>query len=348
MILIASLAVSLFFLYLAGPTILEKVVLADFHFDIDHRLKYRPGVTNEDGVFPPTPASDYTDGDINIVFLGDSFTYGAGLDDLKDAFPFLVGEILQARYPQKRFNVVNFAWPSSSPVLQLRQLLQIGRKYKPDIIITCFDMTDFDNDIVYTDMLMEQGQDKRLPLNIFQALWLRFGQLFGVDDPGPWLKNQFCFSGSDQTQGMTPARCVSESKYAEYWFMAQPLSDSRPCFALTWQAITDSWRLAGQMGASYALFILPRYQQYNRRECPGDPKKHQVPESDDYLFEVFRYFEEKQADASFPIHSLLDDFQYSGEQPTVFEDDFHFNKTGHKIAAQAIARHLIAAGLLPN
>ena len=71
-----------------------------------------------------------------------------------------------------------------------------------------------------------------------------------------------------------------------------------------------------ELGARYVLFVMPRYQQYNRAEAPGDPEKREFPESDQYVLEPFRWFEKQARTVSFPIHSLLDAFRRSGVFPT--------------------------------
>ena len=37
-------------------------------------------------------------------------------------------------------------------------------------------------------------------------------------------------------------------------------------------------RVARQMGARYAMFVLPRYQQYDPRESPRDPERRVFPD----------------------------------------------------------------------
>jgi lysophospholipase L1-like esterase len=362
---VASLALCLAILAWAGPFILGNFVVPDYHLDVDHRPQPNGFESNEDAIWPKAAASTYSAESFNIVFLGDSFTWGSGVG-LAKAFPALVRNLLQKARPALKLRVLNFGWVSSGPVTQLRQLREIGAKYHPRLIVQAFDMTDFDDDLHAAASLreIEEGIKQRPGaksgsvvgrLTIFRAMLLRLGFAIGVADFPVWMLNGLAFEVPDSWRTRVSAlrrsgRPISPANPggAQYWFMFQPLEASEPYFQTSWKAIEQTAALARQWGAGYVLFILPRYQQYNRRESPADPKKSQVPADDRYLFEVFRWFEKQAATVAFPIHSLLPDFRNSGAFPTVGYDDFHFNETGHAIAAGAIVRHLLEDGLIPT
>lgn len=56
--------------------------------------------------------------------------------------------------------------------------------------------------------------------------------------------------------------------------------------------------------------------------------------------EPFRFFDEVRPSKPYPIYSLLEDFRANTEFPTCFEDDPHWNATGHRVAARALMRYL--------
>ena len=72
------------------------------------------------------------------------------------------------------------------------------------------------------------------------------------------------------------------------------------------------------------------------------------PTSPRYIYEPFRYFAEMSSSAPFPIHSLLPDFQNSSDKDLTWAEDPHYNEAGHRLAAEAITRYLVADGLLAN
>jgi len=331
LLFMASTAIGLVLLAFAGPFILGGIVLPQHFFDVDHRATYDPGKINRDGVQPDIPPKDYQKEDFNIIFLGDSFTYGERLDQLNQSFPFLVEKLLQARYPDKRVRAINFGWRASGPVLQYRQLFQIGEKYKPDLIVQSFDMTDFGNDIEHLSRLREANADDPGKISIFRAMKVRFSMFFGKRDMGQWLLDQLkgeVFKTFDWPGDLF------------YFHMWQPLEKSEPDFRITWKTLLDTNELAGKMGAKYVLFILPRCQQYNPIECPAPNEIYLIPEFGPYLWEPFKYFENQSKTAPFPIHSLLETFMNSGVSPTVFPTDPHYNEAGHRVAAKAIAEFI--------
>lgn len=340
LLMIASVAVCAGALHLCEPLLLERLVFPLYNVDIDHRMKPEPGFLNEDGVQPDVPARDYREEDFNIVFLGDSFTFGFLVEPKELAFPFQVGRLLATEVPELHVRVVNFGWVSSSPVVQLRQLRQIGRKYKPDLVVQAFDMTDFGDDLIYLQALRQGGGPDPAQLNIFRALEVRLGLFLGVPDFRRWI--------ADQVVRMPTDGESFESMPRHYFPLAAPLRETEIFLEPTWTALGHTHRLAGELGAGYALFILPRCQQYHREECPDVQETDPFPESDEYIYEVFEYFDDQARTAPFPVHSLLEDFRNSGVSPTVFDDDIHYNAAGHGVAARAMARHLLESGLLPS
>ena len=333
---LASLTAALFVVYLAGPLILGALVGPLYDLDVDHRPRAFPGVANEDGVKPDRPASSYTSEQFNIVFLGDSFTAGEGLSEGEEPFPAHLERLLVGRSPEVR--VANFGYLSSSPVLQERQLKQLGERYAPDLVLQAFDMSDFKDDLHYTELL----GDRRTPrdANIFRVMELRFSLALGVADFRHWWWEQLRFVDE------TPVKGWMYTEKDRFFAMKQPLESSRPLLATTWAAILGAHEEAERLGAGYALFVLPRYQHFNAAECPEDWETPWFEGTEGYLDEPFRYFEEQGEAAAFPVHSLLDAFRESGVFPVVLPDDPHYNATGHRVAAEALVGLLEGDGLL--
>ncbi len=327
-------------LWLAGPLIMSQVVMPGHHPDIDHRMTHEPGTTNKDGVRPDVPPEKYRKSDFVIIFIGDSYTYGDKVEFTK-AFPAVVEERLKAMLPGRSVRVVNFGWVSSSPLLQYRQLKEIGHKYKPDLVVQSLDMTDIYDDLVYWTALGKSLTVDARDISIFEAMLTQFSKYFGVDDFIHWIAAKMEIS--------LPGSLGIKDPYKERFFhLARPLSETRVHYERTWGWISKAYLYSKDMGARFALFILPRYQQYNKEECPKDWEKKEWPQSDKYLMEPFKFFAEKARSAPFPVHSLLDAFLASKEPYTVFDDDPHYDDPGHRVAAGAMVRHLHKSGLLPR
>jgi hypothetical protein len=330
-LLITTSALVVGLLWLAGPGLLPRIV-PSYNLDLDHRPKPFDETlkTNEDGIVSPRGPGDFRPEDFNIVFLGDSFTQGIRAPY---AFPAVVETLLTARVPARRFRVANFGWTSSSPVLQVRQLLDIGAKYKPKLVVQCFDMTDFHDDLKYTHWFRERGIEP-VQISIFHVGWAAFSRALGVADYAAWLRSQWRWGEQDERDRPRP----------RYFAVGQPLERTAPLLQTSWEGILATRAVAQDLGAEYVLVILPRYQQFNKRESPADWETD-WPAWDDYILEPFEYFRRQAATAPFPIHSLLEAFQTSGVFPVCFADDPHWNEAGHHIAARAITEFLVRDGI---
>ena len=341
-----SAVISLGLVWLAGPTIVSRFVLSGMQADIDHRPLPKKGRFNADGIQPDLPAARYDVGGFNILFVGDSFTAGASLNDTSKSFAFVTQDLLRERFPDRQIRVANFGWISASPLLQLRQLRDIGARYNPDLIVQAIDMTDFHDDLSYHAELGGNPRGETSTVSIFHITNKRVGKALGVDDYQCW------FAGMLRLYPGVPPRCQYLRVIADdrYFYLHQPLEESESCFDFTWAILQDTNAFATSLGARYEVFVLPRYQQYDPTECPHDWEKAEIASTiqagGPHLYAPFAYFEARALSAPFPIHSLLDDFRDSEERPTVFRDDPHYNEAGHRIAAEAIVRYLIADGVL--
>lgn len=338
---LASAAIVLAFVYwVAGPLILRHIVLPTYNLTVDHRPRPRPEYRNKDGVYPwNIPAEEYTDEEFILFFTGDSMTRGERLMPF-NAFPEKARLVLEARWPDRKVRAVNGGWDSSSPILQLRQLMQLAPRYRPDIIVQAFDMTDFHDDVHYDQRLRELKFRESTELSIFQAMYIRLSLMAGLDRLGPWLLRHFVATapsdGSDRDE---------LGNVTQLFAMLQSLDESRPALELSWTTILRTHEFARSIGARYMLVVLPRWQQYNMNECPRCPKD--PVDKSPFVGEPLRYFRERAATAPFPIVIPDEDLRTSGVFPTTFDDDFHYNEAGHTIVGEAVARAMIAEGWGP-
>ena len=126
-------ATYLFFEFVVAPMLHEHFGLfkgAYFVNNVQHNmlknLMYRP--TNEDGIRSRRQPAEFDADGFNIVFLGDSFTYGWKLR-FEQSFPHRVEQSLRKHFPRRDVKVANFGWISSSPLLSSRRLRDIGANY---------------------------------------------------------------------------------------------------------------------------------------------------------------------------------------------------------------------------
>jgi hypothetical protein len=69
-----------------------------------------------------------------IVVLGDSFTYGHGVEE-PDCYPRRLEARLRERDPRHVYEVVNLGFPGSNPRDYLHTLREIGLVYEPDVVV---------------------------------------------------------------------------------------------------------------------------------------------------------------------------------------------------------------------
>ena len=337
--LAVSAAACLAAVWIAGPVLMRRVIVPRYTLGVDHRPRPYTGGTNEDGVYSRLGPSDFRDEDFNVICLGDSFTANPHLPE-QVRWPSLLERRLQSRMPGRRVRVVNFGWVSSSPVLQARQLREIGAKYKPALVVQAFDMTDFHDDLVARERLARVGSGAGGggDASIFRAFGVGASLALGVEDYGQWLRERYRWARPEGAPAVPRQR---------YFFLFEPPEASEPYFRESWEAIRETERRARSLGARYVLFILPRYQQYDPRESPRDPERRAFPEDAPGRLVPFEYFARQSRSAGFPIHSLREDFLADPAFPKCRSDDPHWNAEGNRVAAEAMERRVVADRLLP-
>jgi lysophospholipase L1-like esterase len=294
------------------------------HYRLIHGLDHRPtevgGRFNSDSVVATEESSAFRPEDLNLVFLGDSFTMGYLLSPGEDAFPTLVGARIARDHPEQRVHVANFGWVSSSPFLSHRRLVDIGEKYAPDLVVMALDMTDFADDLRYQRVLEQRGiywfYDKvPLTLRMLSALAPATFRRLAAQSVGGVPPRRFFISDAPLEQ-------------TRAWMM--PLAEN--CDR------TAAW--CREHGARFVVLVLPRSYQYSAREVPRNKDAGEYEVLGPHSLEPFRFFDELRPTKPYPIVSLLEDFRANTEFPTCFEDDAHWNALGHRVAARAIAREL--------
>ncbi len=287
--------------------------------DVDHSLSPRdPALpTNSDGVRTPFEPSYFSADGFNLIFLGDSFVFGQGLD-YRDTVPLRVERRLRARHPDCDVKVVNFGWVSSSPILSERLLRRIGSNYDPDLVILGLDMTDFHDDLKYRRIFEHPGPYRALSKIPIATSALR--RL--APDSLAWLLD--VWTGSHLPRN-------------RFFPVDRPLEETRALLEPLVRSLVRIDETAQQLGADFATFVFPRNFQYNPDESPGSWEAHEYAADGPYKLEPFRFFEELKGRVEFPIHSLLDPFRETDVFPTCFQNDPHWNRDGAQVAADAIA-----------
>lgn len=295
--------------------------------DVDHRMKPEWEGINADGLRSDRDADAFTEEAFNIILLGDSFVMGLYLTD-QQTIPSQLEALIRSRRPGREVNVLNFGWISSSPLLSLRQLRDIGAKYHPDLVVDCVDMTDFQDDLKYARFLERRGVYALA--RFVPVTFLSVRKAISFVRPLDWLHEAiFGFPG----HRFFPVRApLSET---EEWL--EPLRRNV-------DAIADHAR--NVLGVPFALCIFPRSFQYSKREAPENWEAGEYEVLGPHAHEPFRFFERVASESDYPVYSLLPDFLSTSQFPTCFEGDPHWTPVGANVAAKAIYHYLSRDGYL--
>ncbi len=329
------------------PKVFETVIvarIAELHdLTVDHRLLPGPDV-NSDRIRFREEAADLEEEDFVILFAGDSFTYGLELE-YEQAYPYVLEELVTDLDCSQRVRAVNMGWTSSSPLLALRLLREIGYKYEPDLLIYNLDMTDFHDDLSY-EVQLRQGGD--LEIDPGEAVVLLLARNF----PGAmqYLPNLQVLRNMLRGVEARPRRAVDDLVPEDRFFVTnQPLEES----------IGDIERgvirnlaelnlfVTETLGGAMALVVYPRSYQYSLRESPRNWEAHLYEVLGPYVREPFNYFEKSGDRMPFAVLNLLPAFEATDEYPLFLEDDPHWNAAGARFVADAVARWAVGESLLP-
>ncbi|MBN2562395.1 MAG: hypothetical protein JXQ75_15835 [Phycisphaerae bacterium] len=317
-----------------GGMIIRRRIAQTHHLDVDHRMRPNQAAgINSDGIRCDREACDFSPDEFNIIFLGDSFTYGEKLENGRDAFPTQLEAMINARDPAVPVRTVNFGWVSSSPLLSYRLLKDIGQSYHPRLVILCLDMTDFYDDLCYLI-----GEPLR---GVSPAAFL--AHRIGVLEDVAQLHRRWRLENIWQWLRGRKAIVPDE----KYFVTNQALGRSLEYMGETEKNIRNIHAYCRDvLNADFILICLPRSFQYNDRECPRNCEAHFYTVFGPYVEEPFKWLESYSVRVDFPCYSLLDDFKNTTVFPTCFEDDPHWNPNGHRVAAEAILRILQKEGFV--
>ena len=286
----------------------------------DHRIppNSAPDI-NTDGLRSLRTAADFREEDFNIIFLGDSFTYGLWLQE-RETIPAQFETMAKAKHPDARISVVNFGWVSSSPLLSLRLLKDIGKKYHPDLIIQVIDMTDVGDDMYYDAILNHRG-------------------IYVIGRYMPTMTLLLQKAIREHTDWENISQTLFGLPHKHYFIVEQPIAQSVYAFDFMKTHIDETYAYAkDELSAKYMMVVMPRYFQYRPSESPDDweAKAGEYSVPGPYSLEPFKYYDKMQKEVPYPVYSLLSDFQNTSVKQTVFPNDAHLNADGAAFAAQAI------------
>lgn len=264
-------------------------------------------------------------GTFRILTLGDSFTWGHGVED-GEIFTLLAEGLLPG------VEVVNLGLSASSTDQQWIILRRFGLAYHPDLVLVMLSRNDFmgnteDRAGLYHKPRYTLGPDGRLLLENVPVP--RYSSLERLNDRlrrRSALLNlvESVFEGSTEVD-----REALRSQRAESYRITEALL----------LAVRDEARGAG---ARFAVGLVPSTSHTYPDEIP--------------VLEAKRFDEARALgeEAGFPVLDLVPAFREGARDPVTggrvmlhYRRDRHWNAAGHALAARELARLLRDAGLVP-
>lgn len=120
--------------------------------------------TNSQGLRSDQELREKDEDVVRVLCLGDSFTYGVGVDN-NQTYPSLLEHYLKEKYPHSKIEVINFGAPFFDIVDELDQWIEKGKSLRPDLVIVQFYINDIQT-MDGTSFRREQRRGKKKFNNI--------------------------------------------------------------------------------------------------------------------------------------------------------------------------------------
>jgi len=311
--------------------------------------------TNSDGLRTPWTRETFRAQRERIVVMGDSFTFGLGVED-DESVPAKLQDVLRARLGRDDIGVLNAGVISYSPFLQRLAFREIVSHYAPTLTIVMLDLGDVGDDYKYARMALPGGDPRRPRFDVHASQYHPEKEVALVRLAAPILvpfERPFDVYRRFYPQRTPPSGylkfevAIDGVIEANRWFILRhPLKKTRPYLEATLGYVREIAAEARAIGSDFVLVVPPRYFQWSDRECPKDWAAYMRDLDEPYEYAYFEFFDEVADEVDFPIKSLLPEFQATTEFPLVFEGDAHWNPAGNRFVAEAIADYLAARGMV--
>jgi len=253
-----------------------------------------------------------------LLFLGDSVTFGYGLAEYRDAYPYQVAEHLE-RELEKGVETINSGVGGYSPWQQHMFLKNEGLRYRPDIVILGFVL----NDVVEKFELTRFGGSS-LGHQLSQSYysvddWLRhnssvYAQLMRLKDSLRY--------GENVRSGALAHQLTSVEDLARF-----PETDRvRQSWALTLANLEELFALCRKNETPIAVVVFPFRFQID------DPHGFRAPQR-----EIISFCEAQDVPCLDLLPMIAEELSYHNRTPEdLFLDDDHLTARGNQIVAEMI------------
>ena len=292
------------------------------------------------------------EGTTRILALGDSYVEGFGVR-AEDSFIKLFEKKLNEA-PGKRFEVINGAIASYSPILEYLLLRHKLDKIDPDIVLLVYDVGDLKDDTEYEKTVTMDADGKPVSAAPFERAWVSNAtplQRFLIRHLRGYLYldnklNKYFFKRQNRHRHFQDeyTDTVHHDSFIAY------RGDQDASVQILWQKnrkylgmIAD---LLKERGIRLVLVSYPYgFQMHPEEWATGRLTQgfeaHKVYPEPKMLADVAAFAKERGV----PFLDLYESFKARYSFPVQFPYDGHLNKNGHRIMAEALADEMAKLGI---
>lgn len=286
-----------------------------------------------------------TEHEFRILMLGDSFTWGYGVEQ-EQTF----SELLQQQLQLQGINVINAGATSYSPILEYLFLKNKGLQFQPDMVILNFDLSDLQDD--YLREKKAQFQEEEL-IAVYNPEKDGFGYNLRKRIQITNLINSI-FVWIDKT--LPPpteidARLISDIRYDRYGLTReQALEQEEEHWERTFSYITKIAELCEENNITFVLSTYPYGHQISNQEWVTGRHNAGLLREEKYSDRAEKKIEQYAKEQHILLISMFTGFRLAEQQraPLYFSYDGHFNQEGHAVAAEILYAGLTQEKLLPS
>ncbi len=269
------------------------------------------------------------EGVFRIVALGDSVTFGYGVEE-QASYPKQLEAVFARRSASPRIEVLNFGVGGYNAYNEAEQFADLGPAYEPDLVMVQFSINDLNDPTLHFDRQtrLELGRlpdaafpnpTQRLPLASPEGAWLRL-----------CLRLRSCALIHGRLAGLDARR--ADPAAIEGTFAPRDGGEH----ATEWRWLRARYReiaqAASEAGARFVVLAFPFEAQLT------DPERRSAQ----------RQLEEMGREEGWQTIDLLPAFHEAARSQRLLADAWHPTAAGHRLAAEVVARALRCRGLVPG
>lgn len=274
-----------------------------------------------------------------ILFLGDSFTEGWGVESDSCFVKRLERRINIDQAESRRVAVLNFGTAGYSPILEYLLMRDVGMAYHPSLVVLCYDMSDVAEDSLYAT----RAEFDRAGVPLRVASEPEKGGEWNIIPPGSIKlmleENSYLFSAVKKslyilTHGNMAAGGTE---------IAHTFDDDSVRWKRNFDRSEGYVELVHNLCAShhipFALAILPRGHQISSLEWTNGRNFWKLGDKV-YTGRIFDHLEHFSQEHHVTYLDMTPSFRRRSKGDLCFRTDTHWTSAGHAVAADTLYQFL--------